>query len=451
MSERVYDGREFAPPVERLLDVDEKSAELLKSEILEASEASINVTVGERKDSAYENIGEVYRVFDELSRADDAVEHQRKVELGGLARRAQYMTSPDFLRQSWAAHVNGGSAVEQARIDYLYGAEHTDAEAWWRQGGSALALATIVHAYDLTADEDGDGYPTMSGPIDEGILTHVFDDTILELSGNRLESAVAIMSQQYGLLRGLRALSLEEQEQRAVEKMTRLEDFVTAPNTKEFLDVIRYCHDGIGIRERMTAVNDRIVEHLSDKYSPQSPVIVSLGCGTAIPTLDLLARLREQGKSPHLVAFDQDPIALAVAQRSAERLGLSDAVELHCEQLFSKTGKPVDLRKHLCGRMPSVVENSGLREYVPDVAYGRLLKAIRNVLAPGGLAVNCSTNENRPHKGFLYGAMGWPVQIRRCEIQKMTSDIEKSGFDARYTEAHVVPSGVYTCYFSQKP
>ena len=443
-------NRDELPRTDRLLTVDNERAAALSEEITRAHENGVNVTVGERSDLAYQSPEKIIEIFEKLRAADEAVERARALNLGIGAQKLNYITSGQSPRQSWEEFVNNSWPVENARREHLYGREHTDAEAWWRQGGSALALATIVQAYDLAERGNNDGYPTMSGSIDRAITTHYFDDSLPELSGLSLESAVAATAQNYGLVRGLRPLNQEERAEKASKKMAQLDSFVQATSTSEFLDVIRYCQDGIGIRERMTTVNDRIMEHLSQDYQSNSPVIVSLGCGTAIPILDLMRRLHEQDKSPRLIAIDQDPIALAVAQKEAQRLGLSDAVELHYEPLFSKTGRPADFSRHLQGRIPEVIENSGLREYVPDIAYHRLMKSVYNKLGSGGLAVNCSTNENRPHEGFLYGAMGWPVRIRCCGIEDMAKTLEKGGFVPAFTDAEVVASGVYTCYFSQK-
>lgn len=433
-----------------LLAVDERSWGRLSREIAAAQREGIAVSVGERRDPAYDSPEEIERVYGELSLADSFVEEARRREMGKLAQWAQYVLSGDFTKESWKTRVNRSSAVEKARRDHLYGPDRTDAEAWWRQGGGAMALATIVFAHQL-AEPGEHGYQTMSGPIGPGILRRHFGDNVPELSGLSLRSAVGVMAQNFGAVRGLFELSPAEREQRSAEKLEKLERFVTAQNTAEFLDVIRYCSDGIGIRERMQTVNDEIIEFLEQDNQSTCPVIMSLGCGTAIPMLDLIHQLKERGKSPLLVAVDQDPIALAAARLEARRLGVSDMVELHCDRLFDKLGRPVDLAHYLQGRIPTVVENSGLREYVPDIAYNRLLKEIYGVLGADGLAVNCATNKNRPHAGFLYGAMGWPVNIRRHGIKEMVGALEKAGFAGADTQARVVASGVYTCYFSHKP
>ena len=441
---------EILPMGGRLLELNPEIVALYGE--VEAGSERLPVSIAERTDPAYENPEKIKEVLDYLSVADSKVQLARMGELGGIAHRLSYLASGEVLRRSWDSHVNTSNPVEDARRQYLYGPDQVDAEAWWRQGGSAMALVTIVNAFDLAASDDPEhhGYPTMSGPIDERILSHHFGDDVPELSGLSLHSAVAATVQNFGVVRGLPPLSAAECVKRADEKMQRLGDFVHASNSAEFLDVIRYCADGIGIRERMKLVNDAITEFAADEEVGHSPIIVSLGCGTALPMLELIKQLHEHGKTPRVILIDQDPIALAAAQQMAEQRGLSGSIELHCRKLFNKIGKPLDLKEILSGRVPAVIENSGLGEYVPDIPYRRLLREAYGALGAGGLLVNCSTNENRPHKNFLADAMGWPARVRRRSLSDMADMLDASKIPLDRTEARVTASGVYTGYFTRK-
>ena len=150
---------------------------------VEAGSERLPVSIAERTDPAYENPEKIKEVLDYLSVADGKVQLARMGEMGGIAHRFSYLASGEVLRRSWDSHVNASNPVEDARRQYLYGPDQVDAEAWWRQGGSAMALVTIVNAFDLAASDDPEhhGYPTMSGPIDERILSHHFGDDVPEL------------------------------------------------------------------------------------------------------------------------------------------------------------------------------------------------------------------------------------------------------------------------------
>ncbi|AXE40243.1 hypothetical protein [Acidipropionibacterium virtanenii] len=68
----------------------------------------------------------------------------------------------------------------------------------------------------------------------------------------------------------------------------------------------------------------------------------------------------------------------------------------------------------------------------------------------GGLSINSCTNENRPQKKFLYGAMGWPVDILRCLLSEMVKSIEDGGLPRPTTKAVITHSGAYTALSTVK-
>ena len=423
--------------------IDRASSQHLQTEIDSLRQQGFEVSVASSRDEAYQNPEKVTEVYEWLDGIDNAVESGRRAELGNYAA---------FGLETVAQKMAGGSInsrLDDIRADYLYNV--VEAVPWWKHGGSALALGTIVDAFQLRADDDTSaGYRRMSGRIDESILDHQFDETVPELAGMSLEQAASRMYRYFGA-KGivLQKPSKTVRDRVAHEKMVKLDDFVHAKNTEKFMDIVRYCQDGIGIRERANMVNDEIVDYVDDAALDE-PLILSLGSGTTFPILDGVEALVRQGKRPRLMAIDQDPLALAAAQQEIARRNLGDYVELHCRRVFGATGKIMDFDELLQGKMPDIIENSGFREYVPDGVYDALLKTVHDNLKLGGLSINCCTNKNRPQKRFLYGAMGWPVNIRCCELQEMTTAIEKSGLPRETTKATIAQSGVYTAFSTVK-
>lgn len=130
-------------------------------------------------------------------------------------------------------------------------------------------------------------------------------------------------------------------------------------------------------------------------------LLLSIGCGTALPMLEVLQSLRRSGKDGHLILIDQDPIALAAAQLLAKQLGLADAVEIHCERLILGRGRStrvLDLDHVLRGRLVDICEDSGLREYFPDFLYIELAAKAWAATKSGGLVVTGNMNNYRPSR-----------------------------------------------------
>ena len=422
---------------------DKKSSQQLQVEIDALIDDGIETRVVPSHDEAYRRRQKITEVYGWLEGIDNVIESRRCEELGAYACLGIDAAAKKFAGRK----ING--RLDDIRAEYLY--DIVEARPWWNHGGSALALGTIVDAFQLrTVDDERSGYHRMSGRIDDSILKHQFDETVPELSGMSLEQAVSHAYRYFGP-KGiiLQKPSQFVRDHVAHEKIAKLDDFVHAQNTESFMDVVRYCQDGIGIRERATIVNNEMIDYVAEK-DIESPLVLSLGSGTTFPMLDGVEALVRQGKTPHLIAVDQDPLALAAAQQEIERRQLGDYVELHCRRVFNATGKTMDFDELLQGRKPDIIENSGFREYVPDGVYDKLLKTIRGHLNEGGLSINCCTNQNRPQKRFLYGAMGWPVDIRCCRLQEMVDAIEKSGFPASGTKAAITQSGVYTAFSSIK-
>lgn len=431
-----------APSSDTIEEIDAESSRRLRAEMDELRRRGIGVQVGPPDDQAYENPDKIAEVYGLLDGIDRVIEDARRARFDRYAR----FGAGTAIRKIAGRRVN--TQLDGIRAELLY--DVVEAVPWWRHGGSALALGTIVDAFRLTSGATTDGHPRMSGRIDESILEYRFDTTVPELAGMPLKAAVSHMYRHSGMRAVLVPRPSQMTRDRvAAERMANLAGFVHARNTESFMDVVRYCQDGIGIRERADIVNEQILNHVTATGTGE-PLILSLGSGTTFPILDGVEALIQHGAAPHLIAVDHDPLALAAAQQEVARRGLSGHVELHCRRVFSATGRIMSFAEILHGRRPDIIENSGFREYVPDGVYDALLRVIARTLKDDGLAVNCCTNQNRPQKEFLYGAMGWPVDIRCCTLQEMIDAISRSGLPLPTTTAVIARSGVYTAFSTVK-
>ena len=426
--------------------VDHEANEKLNKEIEDLRGEGCRVKIGEKTDPAYNNPDGIKDTYNYLKRGDAELKEVRKYFIHknlAIAAIANVLDKTPFVKMGkWGEKID--SYLEVFRDKLLYGKDQTDSQPWHKQRGSALTFLTISEAYKLrVSGKNGKilskgEYSSMSGPLDES----VFDEKIngLPLTEIMIQDKVN---------NGVdKATTIEEVEKRIGE----VREFIHAPVTEKFSNVIRHCADSLGIRERVETVNGLSIDHLKkvaekENRSIDDMLVMSFGCGTGLATLKMLKKLKDEtGEAPTVILLDQDPLSLAAAQSLAKKWNLEDKIEIHCERLFSKLGKPLSLEGVLGDRKLDIAEDSGLREYLPDGVYKQLTRESLKFLRTGGLMITGNMNVNRPQKEFLHGLMGWVPKVRMRSIKEGFKLLQKSGIPKESIEATVTASGVYTVF-----
>ena len=426
--------------------VDHEANEKLNKEIADLRSEGCRVKIGEKTDPAYNNPDGIKDTYNYLKRGDAKLKEIRKNFIHknlATAAIANVLDKTPFVKMGkWGKKID--LYLEFFRDKLLYGENQTASKPWHNQRGSALTFLTISEAYRLRVSRKkgeilSEGkYPTMSGPLDES----VFDEKINGLP------LTEIMIQDK-INNGVdKATAIEEVEKR----LSDVREFIQAPVTEKFSNVIRHCADSLGIRERVETVNGLSIDHLKkvaekENRSIDDMLVMSFGCGTGLATLKMLKKLKDEtGETPTVILLDQDPLSLAAAQSLAKKWNLEDKIEVHCERLFSKLGKPLSLEGILGNRKLDIAEDSGLREYLPDGVYKQLTRESLKFLRTGGLMITGNMNVNRPQKEFLHGLMGWVPKVRMRSIKEGFKLLQKSGIPKESIEATVTASGVYTVF-----
>ena len=426
--------------------VDHEANEKLNREIADLRSEGCRVKIGEKTDTAYNNPDNIKNTYDYLERGDAKLKEVRKHFIHknlATAAIANVLDKTPFMKTGkWGEKID--SHLEVFRDKLLYGKDQTDSQPWHNQRGSALTFLTISEAEDLSVfGKNGEilsegKYQTMSGPLDKS----VFDEKI---NGLPLTEVMV----QDKINNGVdKATAIEEVEKR----ISDVREFIQAPVTEKFSNVIRHCADSLGIRERVETVNSLSIDHLKkvaekENRSIDDMLVMSFGCGTGLATLKMLKKLKDEtGEAPTVILLDQDPLSLAAAQSLAKKWNLEDKIEVHCERLFSKLGKPLSLEEVLGNRKLDIAEDSGLREYLPDGVYKQLTRESLKFLRSGGLMITGNMNVNRPQKEFLHGLMGWVPKVRMRSIKEGFKLLQKSGIPKESIEATVTASGVYTVF-----
>ena len=426
--------------------VDHEANEKLNKEIADLRSEECRVKIGEKIDPAYNNPDKIQDIYNYLEQGDAKLKEIRKNFIHknlATAAIANVLDKTPFVKMGkWGEKID--SYLEFFRDKLLYGKDQTDSKPWHNQRGSALTFLTISEAEDLSVfDENGEisskgEYSSISGPLDKS----VFDEKI-----NGLPLTEVMIQDKIN--NGVdKAIAIEEVEKR----LSDVREFIQAPVTEEFSNVIRHCADSLGIRERVETVNGLSIDHLKkaaekENRSIDDMLVMSFGCGTGLATLKMLKKLKDEtGEAPTVILLDQDPLSLAAAQSLAKKWNLEDKIEIHCERLFSKLGKPLSLEGVLGNRKLDIAEDSGLREYLPDGVYKQLTRESLKFLRTGGLMITGNMNVNRPQKEFLHGLMGWVPKVRMRSIKEGFKLLQKSGIPRESIEATVTASGVYTVF-----
>ena len=431
--------------------VDHEANEKLNKEIADLRSEGCRVKIGEKTDPAYNNPDKIQDIYNYLEQGDAKLKEVRKYFIHknpATAAIANVLDKIPFVKMGkWGEKID--AYLEFFRDELLYGEYQTASQPWHKQRGSALTFLTISEAEDLSVfGKNGEilsegEYPTMSGPLlDES----VFDEKI---NGLPLTEVMV----QDKINNGVdKATAIEEVEKR----ISEVREFIQAPVTEKFSNVIRHCADSLGIRERVETVNGLSIDHLKkvaekENRSIDDMLVMSFGCGTGLATLKMLKKLKDEtGDAPTVILLDQDPLSLAAAQSLAKKWNLEDKIEVHCERLFSKLGKPLSLEGVLGNRKLDIAEDSGLREYLPDGVYKQLTRESLKFLRTGGLMITGNMNVNRPQKEFLHGLMGWVPKVRMRSIKEGFKLLQKSGIPKESIEATVTASGVYTVFAIEK-
>ena len=426
--------------------VDHEANGKLNKEIEDLRREGCKVKVGEKTDPAYNNPDDIKDTYNYLKRGDAELKEIRKYFIHknlATAAIANVLDKTPFVKTGkWGKKID--LYLEFFRDKLLYGKNQTNSKPWHNQRGSALTFLTISEAKGLSVFGKNDKilskgeYSSMSGPLDES----VFDEKINGLP------LTEIMVQEK-INNGVdKATAIEEVEKR----ISEVREFIQAPVTEKFSNVIRHCADSLGIRERVETVNGLSIDHLKkvaekENRSIDDMLVMSFGCGTGLATLKMLKKLKnETSEAPTVILLDQDPLSLAAAQSLAKKWDLEDKIEVHCERLFSKLGKPLSLEGVLGNRKLDIAEDSGLREYLPDGVYKQLTRESLKFLRSGGLMITGNMNVNRPQKEFLHGLMGWVPKVRMRSIKEGFKLLQKSGIPKESIEATVTASGVYTVF-----
>lgn len=135
--------------------------------------------------------------------------------------------------------------------------------------------------------------------------------------------------------------------------------------------------------------------------------IISLACGSAEASIEIIAECKTRGKLVRAVLVDIDPDALARAEKLAGDYGVEDQIETLKESAFLISEISPVFKPHIIGMF-------GLFDYLSQEEAIILSGKILASLPPGGIFLTCNISPN-PEQHFLKWVINWPMVYRTSD------------------------------------
>jgi SAM-dependent methyltransferase len=216
-------------------------------------------------------------------------------------------------------------------------------------------------------------------------------------------------------------------------------------------DWYRHSLDAIGIRSRAAIMGD-VLQRSVAASGKRTHRWLSLACGASIPVFEAAHALRAAGHSVEITLADFDGNALELARELAAEYDIADCVELARMNVLN-----ADRLAAFDSASYEVIDILGLFEYLPDadrvterrVTLGAvgLLRAARQLLAPGGTLVFANMLDSHPQLAFTLNVIQWPYLTPRS-VDQVEALMHAAGLPADESSAFVAEDGVYAVYVS---
>jgi SAM-dependent methyltransferase len=172
------------------------------------------------------------------------------------------------------------------------------------------------------------------------------------------------------------------------------------------------------LRNRLKMIKDELRKTISKVKHDGEVRIISLACGSAEATIEIMAEYKKKGLLVRAILVDIDKEALKRAENLAIHFGIKDQIELQQKSIY-------EISDFSFGFNPHIIEMLGFLDYIKQEEAILLVKKIQQALKPGGFFLTCNISPNI-EQYFLKWVINWPMIYRKPdELAELST---KTGF-----------------------
>lgn len=302
----------------------------------------------------------------------------------------------------------------------MYGENRPSLGAWYEAAlGTGLGIYPLYHAKHARI-------------LGEGIDTNIFTEPLFTDENGQKISAIEVVARKDG-------------ESEAASSLKIHEDIINYEIDDESRIIFSGSEDAVGIRVRSQLAKEMALRAVEDHDKSKPLVLASLGAGSAIPAIESMLYLQENGYEIGAYHFvDMDPMALATAMSLVRAYGIDESkIKLHIEDIMKNK-----LESIAAGSV-DVVDAWGLAEYFPGRLGVKLAGVAHQLLADNGTYVYGNMLSERLQKEYFSKVVAWRPKVRARSMAESMNILDSAGFKDVYTG---LPSenGVYAGYAGRK-
>ncbi len=198
---------------------------------------------------------------------------------------------------------------------------------------------------------------------------------------------------------------------------------------------------GEGVRNRIKKLEGMLRDETAKR---QKPSILNIACGSCRELMGLVPEISDSNAK--VICIDNDNDALAFAQNRLSYTEILPQVEFrkyNAIRMFDDETNMIEFGKQ------DVIYSVGLFDYLPDDFLVKLLRALYNLLNPGGKLIAAFKDANRYRSQAYHWLLDWDGFLQRTE-DDFNSLLHKAGIPAANTSETREESGIIIFYVATK-